>query len=155
MYALLDDLAKIAFRKTTPFCYGCYLKAPTGKCQLCGSDDLMRELPGVGVEYGVDWVIRELIREHVTPANTCDSFEVSVSECYPETVKIGWIEYDTAAAIKELDPVSWKMAHSEYVDSEVDSGNLVTFDNGDTHYWLRDVEQFVETNPDTCADASP
>lgn len=155
MYALLDDLTKIAFRKTTPFCYGCYLKAPTGKCQLCGSDDLMRELPGVGVEYGVDWVIRELIREHLTPANTCDSFEASVTECYPETVKIGWIEYETVAAIKELDPVSWKMAHSEYVDSEVDSGNLVTFDSGDTHYWLRDVEQFVETNPDTCPDASP
>ena len=155
MHSLRDDLTKIAFLKTIPFCYGCYAQAPAGKCRLCGSDDLMRELPGVGVEYGVDWVIRELLREHLTPANTLDSFEQSVAECYPETVKIAWIEFDTVTTIKELDPVSWKMAHSEYVDSEVDSGTLMTIDNGDTHYWLRDVEQFVEKNADFYADTEP
>lgn len=103
----------------------------------------MRELPGIGVEYGVDWVIRELLDSHLTPANTLESFEQSVAECYSETVKIGWIEFDTASAIKTLDPVSWNLAHSEFVDSRVEDSELATFDGGHTHYWTHDIEQFI------------
>ena len=139
-----EALSQIAQSKSVPFCYGCYAKAPTGRCTICGSDDLMLEYPGCGVEYGTEWIIREILRAHLTPANTLEAFEQSVSECYPETVKIGWIEYDTVSALKELDPVSWSLAHSEHVDSEASEGNLVTFDNGDRYYWSRDIEQFIE-----------
>lgn len=140
------SLQLIAEKKSIPFCYGCYQRAPNGRCANCGTDDLMRELPGCGVEYGLSWIIQELLQEHVSPADTLESFEQSVADCYSETVKIGWIEYDTASAIKELDPVSWNMAHSEYVDSEVESGILITLDNGSTHYWRHEVEQFINDN---------
>ena len=59
-------------------------------------------------------------------------------------MKIGWIEYDTATAIRELDPLSWKMAHSEYVDDEEQQGNLLTFDGGSTYYWRHDIERLIE-----------
>ncbi len=49
---LMEKLRKLAFKKTIPFCYSCYSEAPTGVCSACGSDDLMRLLPGVGCEYG-------------------------------------------------------------------------------------------------------
>lgn len=104
----------------------------------------MYELPGVAVEFGTDWLVREILREQLTPANTLEAFEESVAECYPETVKIGWIEYDTVSALKELDPVSWDMAHGDWVDSQVSDGNLITFDNGSCHYWVSEVEQFIE-----------
>jgi hypothetical protein len=72
-------LEKLAFKKTVPFCYSCYRKAPTGRCERCGSDDLMRELSGDGVEWGVDWVIRSLLRDNLSAVNTEEAFEESVS----------------------------------------------------------------------------
>lgn len=137
-------LAQIAFSKSIPFCYSCYTRAPSGTCTTCLSDDLMLEYPNCGVEYGVDWIIREILREQLTPANTLDAFEESVAECYPETVKIGWIEYDTVSALKELDPVSWDMAHGEWCSSQFSDENLITFDNGSSHYWVSEIEQLIE-----------
>lgn len=40
-----EKLEQLAFNRTTPFCYGCYVKAPKGVCPHCHSDDLMRHLP--------------------------------------------------------------------------------------------------------------
>lgn len=138
-----DSLKQIAFNQTKPFCYHCYEEAPSGICRKCCSDDLMRLLPGVGVEYGTDWVIKHLISESLDSVDTGESFEESIRSCYEETVKIGWIEYDVVNAIKELDPVSFEMAESEWIDNEVSDGNLVTFDNGGNYYWLHDIENFV------------
>ena len=67
------------------------------------------------VELSPEWLVREILREHLTPANTLEAFEQSVAECYPETVKIGWIEHDTVSAIKDLDPISWDIAHGEWL----------------------------------------
>jgi rRNA maturation endonuclease Nob1 len=50
---LTNQLKQIAIYITTPFCYGCYVEAPKGRCIKCGSDDLMLLLPGVGCEYGL------------------------------------------------------------------------------------------------------
>jgi hypothetical protein len=144
MTAIIESLTQIAIRKSIPFCYGCYTRAPSGRCTQCQSDDLMYELPGVGVEYGTDWLVREILREQLTPPNTLEAFEESVAECYPETVKIGWIEYDTVSALKELDPISWNTAHCEWLEAEVSDGNLITFDEGSTHYWFSEIEQLIE-----------
>jgi len=48
-----NNLEKIAYSKTIPFCYMCYIEAPTGRCTKCHSDDLMRLLPDYGCEYGL------------------------------------------------------------------------------------------------------
>lgn len=143
-HEIKESLEQIAFNQTKPFCYLCYEEAPSGTCRKCHSDDLMRLLPGVGVEYGTDWVIKHLISENVSPADTSETFEQSIRGCYEETVKIGWIEYDVVNAIKELDPISFEMAESEWIDNEVSDGNLVTFDNGSNYVWLHDLERFIE-----------
>ncbi len=143
MEHIVEALTQIAVSKAIPFCYGCYTRAPSGRCATCLSDDLMFELPNVGVEYGTNWLLREILREHLTPTDTHGAFEQSVAECYPETVKIGWIEYDAVTAIKELDPVSWKMAHDEWTDAEVSDGNLITFDNGSNYFWTSEIERFI------------
>jgi len=137
-------LEKLAFTKTISFCYSCYRQAPTGRCDRCGSDDLMRELPGHGVEWGVDWVIRSLVRDNLTPANTEEAFEESVSQCYPKTTTVGWLELDTVSMLKEMDPVAWDLAESEWIDSELSEGNLITFDNGINYYWTYEVEKYLE-----------
>lgn len=107
-------------------------------------NDLMRLVPGVGVEYGTDWIIKHLTSENMAAIDTTESFEDSIRGCYDETVKIGWIEYDVVNAIKELDPISWDLALSEWIDNELSEGNLVTLDNGGSYFWLHDLEKFIE-----------
>ncbi len=133
-----QSLSQIAFRQSMPFCHQCYTRAPSGHCATCYSDDLMCRRR---IRRGVDHT--RIAREHLTPANTLEAFERTVSECYPETTKICWIEYDTASAPKELDPVFWNMAHSKWLDEESSDGNLVTLDNGSTYYWASDLEGFI------------
>lgn len=143
MEHIVEALTQIAVSKAIPFCYTCYTRAPSGRCATCLSDDLMFELPNVGVEYGSNWLLREIIREHLTPADTQGAFERSVAECYPDKVKIVWIEYDTVSAIEALDPVSWRVAHDEWIDAELSDENIITFDNGSSHFWTVEIEQFI------------
>ena len=107
-----------------------------------------------GVEFGTDWLLCEVLREHLTQADTNVSLELSVAESYPGTVNIDWINYDTSTAIKVLDLVSWEMAHSEWIDSKVSDGNLVPFDNGSNHYWVFDIERIIETSAANIESAS-
>ncbi|MCX6127409.1 MAG: hypothetical protein NTV34_22030 [Proteobacteria bacterium] len=144
MQDIISSLTKIAYSKSKPFCYGCYCAAPSGRCPKCHSDDLARELPGIGLDWGTDWIILEILKEHLTEVNISECFEQSMSDCYPETTQIGWLKYDTVTALKALDPVSWELAESEWIDNEVSDGNLITFDHGSTHYWVSEVEQFIE-----------
>ncbi len=137
-------LEKIAFKNTIPFCYGCYQEAPTGCCSKCHSDDLMRLRRGSGCEYGVDWVIEELITEALTPVNTSEAFEQSMTDCYPETTTVGWMQLDTVSVMKEMDPVCWDMAKSEWESAEVDEGNIISFNGGSTYFWKSDIESFIE-----------
>lgn len=138
------DLLRVAESHSKLFCYNCYEPALTGRCDQCGSDDLMRLVPGVGVEYGLDWVAEHLVSDRLSPVDVDAAFQEFVAECYPEPVKIGWIEPDVASAIKALDPVSWNLAQSEWVDNEVSDDVLVTFDNGSTYYRASEVEQMLE-----------
>lgn len=60
-----QKLETLAFNRTSPFCYGCYIQAPKGICPECHSDDLMRHLNGVGVEWGTAWVIKHILQEEL------------------------------------------------------------------------------------------
>jgi hypothetical protein len=102
----------------------------------------MRELEGVGVEYGTDWIISHILNTELSPINLDESFESMMEECYGGTTKIGWLEYDTVSAIKELDPVSYRMAKSEHADSLLED-QACSFDGGETLYTLQDLEDLV------------
>jgi hypothetical protein len=153
MEHIVKALTQIAISKAIPFCYACNTRAPFARCATCLRDDLMFELPNVGFEYGSTWLLREITREHLTPADTHEAFEQSVAECYPETVKIGWIAYDTVTAIKELDPVSWKIARDEWIDVEVSDGSFITFDNGTNYFWTSDRAIYRRTVPERSVNA--
>jgi hypothetical protein len=126
-------LEEIAIQKTSAYCYPCSKQAPSGRCDLCMS--------GVGCEYGLDWVIESLILDNLHPIDVAEQFEESVSGCYSETVKIGWIEVDTVTALKELDPISWKMAQNEWIDQELDNEIVMEIDG--KYYETWEIENFI------------
>ena len=131
-----QKLEQLAYERTTPFCYGCHLKAPKGVCPQCHSDDLMRHLDGVGVEWGNDWVIKHILQEELTSVDTDEFFEESVRQCYPEEVTVGWITVDTVEVLKSQDPTSWRIARDEYIDELVAIEEIISYDDGITFYWL-------------------
>jgi hypothetical protein len=133
-------LETLAYNRSKPFCYHCYTAAPSGTCVSCKSNDLMRLVPGVGCEYGVDWVIEHILKTELTPVDLESAFEDSVRSCYPETTKVGWLEVDTVTAIKELDPISWNLAISEYADAETCDERIFSINNGTIYYSTEGVE---------------
>jgi hypothetical protein len=124
----------LAFERSIPFCYGCYTEAPSGCCQSCGPDDLMRLLPDVGCEYGVDWIIKHILETELTPIDLEEAFEQFVRECYPEETKVGWMTFDTVRLMKECDPVGWRCILADFESQEDSEGNVVSFDSGSTYY---------------------
>jgi hypothetical protein len=139
-----EQLQQLAIKRTIPFCYNCYERAPSGRCEKCGSDDLMRELPGDGVEYGLDWVIKSILETELTPVNLEEEFEESVRQCYPETTSVGWMTFDTTSLMKDMDPVSWNCAQSEWESGEADAGTIISFDHGSTYYRVDDIEDLLQ-----------
>ena len=136
---ILEKLEKLAYEKSKPFCLGCYKEAPTNRCQSCGSDDLARLLPGCGIDWSVDFIIEEIVREHCTPIDMNKAFEDSMRECYDETTTVGWMKLDTVTVMMEQDPICWRIAQGEWEDSQVEDEQIITFD-GSTYYSISDVE---------------
>jgi len=100
----------------------------------------MRLLPGVGCEYGTEWIIQYILETELTPVNTDEVFEEYTREIYDGNTTIGFITYDTVSAMKELDPTCWALAQSEYVEQLESDEEIMSPDNGNTYYWSRDLE---------------
>jgi len=88
-----NKLKDLAFERTIPFCYSCYQDCPDGQCKACGSDDLMRHLKGVGVEYGTDWVIKHILEEELEEVDLEESFKQTVDDFYGKEIQIGFIKF--------------------------------------------------------------
>lgn len=136
-----NKLKDLALERTTAFCYMCYKVCPSGICKECGSDDLMRHLEGVGVEYGTDWAIKNILEEKLTQVDLDDLFEQVIDDCYGEEVQIGFIKSDISTAIKALDPVAWDIAKSEHLDSLLEDESIIEVTGG--YYWVSDLEDLL------------
>jgi len=149
-----SKLEAIAYTISKPFCYCCYQEAPSGKCKSCHSDDLMRLLPAIGCEYGIDWIVEHLIEQNLDSVDTDETFEQMIEDCYEQTTKVGFMELSTIDVMKNQDPVYWNIAKNEYIDGLVDDEQLLTFDNGNTYYWIHDVEEYISENDTESEEAS-
>lgn len=125
------DLNELAFKASYPFCYSCYQRAETGRCKKCGSDDLMRELPGVGVEYGIDWIINHF-------AESCEAIDLEeytenlLNDVYSEDVVICGMNFGGhGTMLKMLDPVAFRCSVADLSSDFIDSDDYHETKNGD------------------------
>ncbi len=131
-------LESVAYKVTDNFCYSCYKVVEGDSCPNCFSDDFMRHLDGVGVEYGTEWVIQHLIREHCQAIDGEEQFEQMLNECY-EPAKVGCCQWDAGYVMKELDPVAFRCGVSDYL---ADDDTFVEFDG--EYYMLSDIDNMLE-----------
>ena len=135
---LKEQLSALALSITDNFCYSCYKVVKADKCPDCGSDDFMRHLKGVGVEYGTDWIIEHLIQEHCSPIDADELYEELLSETC-EVVRIGSLEYDPGYVLKNIDPVAFDCGISDML---ADEDRFIEV-NGD-YYNIYDIENMLE-----------
>ena len=140
-----QKLTRLAYKRSKPFCYNDYIECPDGRCSKCGSDDLMRLVPGVGCEYGTDWVVEHILETELEPVDMNAAFEDMIRECYPETTKVGWLELDTVSVLKEMDPVAWRSAQSEWESQEAEARTIISLDNGGIYYRHDEIEDLLES----------
>ncbi len=140
----LEQLQQLALKRSKPFCYSCYKDAPSGRCTKCGSDDLMRLLPEVGCEYGTDWIIEHILKNEIEPVDMDQAFEDFVRECYPETTKVGWMEFDTVTLMKEMDPVSWRCAQSDWESEQTEEENRFYYSSTGEYYCLSAITDLFD-----------
>ena len=131
-------LEVLAFDLTDNFCYGCYRVVKDDHCPLCDSDDFMRHLDGVGVEYGIDWVIEHLIEEHCSPVDAEEQFEELLNETC-ETIRIGSLEYEPGYVLRNIDPVSFRCGVSDML---ADSDEYAEIDG--EYYSVCNIETMIE-----------
>ena len=134
-------LESAAYKVSDNFCYGCYKVVDGEFCPTCHSDDFMRHLQGVGVEYGCEWVISHLIEQHCTAVDGEDLFEEILDECYEE-VKIGCCTFSPSAVMKELDPTAFRIGAQKNLDSLPEDSQLYEC-NGD-YYNTCDIDDMLD-----------
>ncbi len=133
-------LQDAAMKITDNFCYSCYKVVKSEQCPDCGTDDFMRHLAGVGVEYGTEWVIAHLLKTRLTPVDGEEMFEELLDECYPE-VKIGNSVFSPSQVLKELDPVCFNMGVTENLDSLAEDGQL--YEYGGDYYDIDELDDML------------
>lgn len=134
-------LQNVAYKITDNFCYSCYKVVEGERCPSCGTDDFMRHLSGVSVEYGTEWVIEHLIQTRLTPVDGEEMYEELLDECYPE-VKVGELVYSTSQIIKELDPLYFQMGANENLQHLAEDG--VLYEYGGEYYQMSDLEKMLD-----------
>lgn len=136
------QLVELAYRMTDNFCYGCYRVVEGSHCPECHSDDFMRHMDGVGVEYGTEWVIVELIKEHCTAIDEEEAFDDMMDACYPE-ISIGYSTWQPSYVLKELDPIAYGLGVSENMQSLEEDEQVLQYDG--EYYHVSDIEEMIET----------
>ena len=124
-----EVLKERAHEISKPFCYSDYRTVEPGedgqaRCPLCGSDDLMRELPGVGVEWGYEWIMEHLVREEGEAIDIEELYSDLLDEVY-QPIKFGELEYCPSQVLKSVDPIAFDMGANEYADGLVEDGDVV------------------------------
>ncbi|MDE0151704.1 MAG: hypothetical protein OXK80_04305 [Bdellovibrionales bacterium] len=104
----------------------------------------MRPPEGVGVEYGTEWVIEEILRENLEPVEENKTFEEMIEGCYPTEIKVDWLELNTVDILKTLSPCDWRIAQGDYMSSFEEDEELMSFDNGSTYFWTSDIENLIQ-----------
>ena len=141
LQTLHSRLEDVAFKVTDNFCYCCYKVVEGSHCPSCHSDDFMRHLKGVGVEYGTEWVIEHLIATNCEIVDGEEMFEEMLDECCEE-VTVGNCTFSPSQVLKECDPTAFRIGVSEHLDSLAEDMSLYEL-NGD-YYQVSDIEEMLD-----------
>ncbi len=124
-----EKLKEMAHEASRPFCYSDYVRVEADengqyRCPKCGSDDLMREVEGVGVEWGYDWVMEHLVETEGERVDIEELYRDLLDDIY-EPIKFGELEYSPSQVLEAVDPVAFRIGAQDNADSAVEDSQMV------------------------------
>jgi len=58
--------------------------------------------------------------------------------------------FHTFDLVKSQDPISWKIARDEYIDSLEQDEEIISFDGGTNYHWKHDLENLLSKISRNC-----
>ena len=143
-----EEIKEIAIQKSQPYCYQCSIIVNQKYCPSCNTDDLMRVVPGVGNEYGIEWVIEHLINTNLEPVDIDKEFHELLEELYQSPPKLcgAYVGQSQADILKDYDPAQYRQMLLDEIDGREKDGVIFTIDNGDTYFSTTDLIAFIDEN---------
>ena len=92
----------------------------------------------------MNWIIEEILARELKAVDLDEAFENFMNEVYPDPVAVGFLSLDLVSTIKEMDPIAWRCAQSEWESSEESEENIISLDGGLTYYSKHELETFIE-----------
>jgi hypothetical protein len=59
-----------------------------------------------------------------------------------DPLTIGILTYQAGDALYSIDPVAFRQVMAEQINSLCEDDTIISFDNGDTYYWMEEVEEY-------------
>lgn len=84
----------------------------------------MREVDGVGCEYGTDWIMGHIIETQGEEVDIDELYREVLDELYPP-IQFGNLEYSPSAVLEAVDPVAFQMDVQENADNEIQDAWLI------------------------------
>lgn len=124
-----EALKDRAYNISRPFCYSDYMTVEADeegnyRCPKCGSDDLMREVEGVGVEWGTDWIMDHIVETEGETVDIEELYRDLLDEVY-EPIKFGELEYNPATVLESVDQTAFRVGCNDYADGLIEDGQLI------------------------------
>jgi hypothetical protein len=107
-------------------------------------------LESVGVEYGIDWVVDHFLEVEIKPewdteSEAEDWFEEQLDAIYGDQISICGYNYSPGHALRRLDPVAFRQAFLDHMDSLDKDGEMFEHKNG-KYYTVYNLEEWIKEN---------
>ena len=89
----------------------------------------MRELNGVGVAFGYEWIIEHIVETEGEHIDVEELYRDLLDECYPE-IKFGELMYSPAVVLESVDPTAFRIGAGEYAAGMIEDGLLIELNGG-------------------------
>jgi ribosomal protein S27AE len=142
-----ERLEAYAYQISRPVCSSCgdtviKHKELGLRCSKCHSDDLMRLWDGVGQDWGIDWIVKDVIEDNFDKIDIEESLLDSLNE---ETVTIGVCSWGKGDILKEMDPVAFDCAVSDESSHYYDDEDSF-YEFKESFYSVYEIEDFLDEN---------
>jgi len=98
----------------------------------------MREVDGVGCEYGLDWIMELIVEMEGEQVDIEELYSDLLDECYP-AVNFGELVYSPSQVLESVDPTAFRIGAGEYADGMIEEGVMIEL-NG-SYYRLDGVTE--------------
>ena len=75
-----------------------------------------------------------------------ESFDEYLESAYDQECSVAWLKVNTLRILKELCECDYRIALNDWISSEEEDGEIVSFDNGSRYHKVSDINNYIDEN---------